>query len=329
MRVLDKLPLIASKPTPQYTPTIIPLQIRMLTLCIKLRIIALPGNKMIATFHNHSKWSDGLSSFEEIYRYAESMGVEILGLSDHFCLYPDGSSPFWSLKPDEIDAYLSDVLSFRDKGNIEIQVGLEFDWFEGHHQLISPFVTRIPLDYRIGAIHHVQGQQFDIGPSFWTSKTPEEQDDIYIKYWNLVREMAESCLFDIAAHLDLPKKLGFFPNIDIGFLIDEALDAIKAANMVVELNTAGFNKPCADGYPSLEILRRCRKREIPITLSSDGHLPKHILFEFDRGLAILHEAGFHTITRFRNRERWTEPLSDTMKKKRLPNRATLGGRARS
>ena len=267
---------------------------------------------MIATFHNHSKWSDGRSSFAEMYAYAESAGVEILGLSDHFCIYPDGSSPGWSLRPDQTADYLADVLSFRDRGNIEVQVGLEFDWFEEHREVIAPFVARIPLDYRIGAIHHVQNQQFDVDPSLWTSKSPEQQDDVYTRYWGLVRQMAESGLFDVAAHLDLPKKLGFYPNTDLTSLIDEALDAIKAAGMVVELNTAGFNKPCADGYPSLDILRRCRRREIPVTLSSDGHLPEHILFEFDRGLANLHAAGFTSLTRFRRGERWSEPLANAL-----------------
>lgn len=270
---------------------------------------------MIATFHNHSKWSDGEPSFSEIHAFAKSAGVEILGLSDHLCIYPDGTVPDFSLAPSQVEEYLADVLSFRDHGNIEIRVGLEFDWFEGHKDLIAPFVERIPLDYRIGAIHHVEMQQFDVDTSFWTSKTADEQDAVYIKYWQLVREMAESRLFDIAAHLDIPKKFGFYPNSDIGAVIDEAIDSIKEAGMVVELNTAGYNKPCADGYPSLDILQLCCKKEIPVTLSSDGHLPEHILFEFDRGLARLKKAGFNSITRFRNGDRWSEPLENALKRK--------------
>lgn len=34
---------------------------------------------------------------------------------------------------------------------MEVRVGLEFDWFEDHGQVIAPFVESIPLDYRIGA----------------------------------------------------------------------------------------------------------------------------------------------------------------------------------
>jgi histidinol-phosphatase (PHP family) len=271
---------------------------------------------MLATYHNHSIWSDGRPTFAEIYAFAATAGVDLLGLSDHFCVLPDGTSPDWSLQPTEIDAYLADVASFRGKGKIEIRVGLEFDWFEDHDKIVRPYVEGIPLDYRIGAVHHVEGRQFDVDISYWRDRSEEARDDIYVKYWGLIREMAESRLFDIAAHLDLPKKLGFYPVSDLSSFIDAALDAIVEADMVVELNTAGFGKPCADGYPSLEILQKCEKRGIPITLSADGHIPEHILFEFDRGLARLHEAGFSSIARFRNRERFFEPLADALKNNR-------------
>jgi histidinol-phosphatase (PHP family) len=271
---------------------------------------------MLATYHNHSSWSDGRPTFTEIYAFAERAGIDVLGLSDHFCVLPDGTSPDWSVQPDEIETYLADVGSFRGKGAIEIRVGLEFDWFEDHEEIVRPYVERIPLDYRIGAVHHVEGQQFDVDLSYWRDRSAEERDEVYVKYWKLIAQMAETKLFDIAAHLDLPKKLGFYPVANMSPHIDVALDAIQASGTVVELNTAGFGKPCADGYPSLEILQRCQKRGIPVTLSSDGHIPEHILFEFERGLARLHEAGFTSIARFRNREKFFEPLADALKSRK-------------
>ena len=120
----------------------------------------------------------------------------------------------------------------------------------------------------------------------------------------------------LTAHLDLPKKFGFSPKADMTIAIDAALDALAANDLVVELNTAGFGRPCADAYPSLDILRKCRAREIPVTLSSDGHIPGHILFEFERGLARLHEAGYSSVARFRGRESWFEPLDNALRSER-------------
>lgn len=263
---------------------------------------------MIASFHNHSNWSDGRAHFEAMYAHADSHGVDILGLSDHFCVFPDGTSPEWSIRPAEASSYVEHVLSFREKGDMEVRVGAEFDWFDGHAGVLRPVMDALALDYRIGSVHHVDLCQFDASAAFWSGKTQEERDDVFARYWVLIRTMAESGLFDLAAHLDLPKKFGFAPRADLSAAVDAALDAIAAGGIVVELNTAGFGRPCADAYPSLDILKRCRAREIAVTLSSDGHLPEHILFEFERGLAQLHRAGFASLTRFRGREKWSEPL---------------------
>jgi len=264
---------------------------------------------MLATFHNHSTWSDGQASLEELYAHAGLIGVDILGVSDHFCVYPDGTVLEGSLTPSNVAGYVAGVRGLQRKDGIEVVAGIEFDWFEQSRDTLAPYANGLPLDYRIGSVHHVGDQAFDIDASFWVSKTDGEVNGVYAAYWRLVRQMAESRLFDIAAHLDLPKKFGFYPKTDLHALEDAALDAIKASDMAVELNTAGFGKPCADGYPSVDILKRCRSREIPVTLSADAHTPGHLLFEFKRGLANLREAGYSSVARFRNRERWSEPLS--------------------
>jgi len=271
---------------------------------------------VIATYHNHSKWSDGSATFAEIYACAEGLGVDILGLSDHLCIYPDGTSPKWSMSPSRTEDYLTEVCSFRGAGKIEVRVGLELDWLGKERNAMTQIAGRLPLDYRIGSVHHVEGQQFDASPSYWSEKSAEERDAVFAKYWGLVRDMAASSFFDIAAHLDLAKKLGYQPTSDPSPAIDAALDAIAESRMVVELNTSGFSRPCADAYPSLEILKRCRGRGIAITLSADGHIPGHLIYEFERGLARLHQAGFTSIARFREREKWFEPLGDALKRGR-------------
>jgi histidinol-phosphatase (PHP family) len=271
---------------------------------------------VIASFHNHSDWSDGQTGFGAMYTSADRQRVDILGLSDHFCIFPDGTSPDWSISPDRADEYVDEVVSYQGKGLTEVTVGAEFDWFENHGPILDPVLNALTLDYRIGSVHHVDRQQFDSSPVFWQGKTEEERDEVFAKYWQLVRGMAESMLFDIAAHLDLPKKFGFRPKSDMGPAIDAALDAIAASGMVVELNTAGFGRPCADAYPSLDILVKCRAREIPVTLSSDGHMPSHVLFEFPRGLARLREAGYSSLARFRGREAWFEPLDNALRSER-------------
>jgi histidinol-phosphatase (PHP family) len=267
---------------------------------------------LIATYHNHSQWSDGTAAFGQIHAHATAVGVDILGLSDHLCLYPDGTWPKWSMAPHLASDYVAEIASFRRLESLEVRIGLELDWLGPDYTGISQIAEKLPLDYRIGSVHHVAGQQFESSLTYWSEKSVEERDAVFAQYWDSVRAMAESAFCDIVAHIDLPKKLGFYPTADVGPLIEAALDAIAANHLVVELNTSGYLRPCAEAYPTLAILQKCRARDIAVTLSADGHRPERILFEFGRGLALLQQAGFTKIARFRERETWFEPLDDAL-----------------
>ena len=56
--------------------------------------------------------------------------------------------------------------------------------------------------------------------------------------------MAETKYFDIVGHIDLTRKFGLSPKVDISKEIDLALKAIKDADMAVEINTSGFYHLC-------------------------------------------------------------------------------------
>lgn len=50
--------------------------------------------------------------------------------------------------------------------------------------------------------------------------------------------MAKSGLFDIVGHLDLIKVFNYLPKKDVRLIAQEAIKAIKKANMSIELNAA-------------------------------------------------------------------------------------------
>ena len=49
------------------------------------------------------------------------------------------------------------------------------------------------------------------------------------------------------------------------------LDAVKEVGTAIEINTAGWHKPCKEAYPSPLILREVLQRNIPIVISADAH----------------------------------------------------------
>ena len=71
-------------------------------------------------------------------------------------------------------------------------------------------------------------------------------------------------------------------------LIDDLLDSVAHNNMAMEVNTSGYrikNEP----YPSLNILRRAVKRNIPLVAGSDAHRPEDVGQHFDRLASLIEE----------------------------------------
>lgn len=265
---------------------------------------------MIASYHNHTAWSDGKTSVAEMVEGARRLGVDELGISDHFVLPPTGEHPDWAMPADALDRYVADVRGHQaaGAGSPVVRLGLEVDWYPGHASQIRAALAGHDFDYLIGSVHEVEGFTIDGSPAGWERRSPDERNAVHRDYWVAMRSLAESRLFDIAAHLDLAKKFAFLPTIDLTDVLDPALDAIAAADLVVEVNTAGWHKPCRDAYPSVEILAACRARDIPVTINADAHQPDHLVRDFGRAAARLREVGYDRIARFAGRERSFEPL---------------------
>ena len=115
--------------------------------------------------------------------------------------------------------------------------------------------------------------------------------------------MAKSGLFDVVGHLDLIKVFKFLPNGDINAIAKNALLAIKNADMVLELNVAGYRKPINEPYPSLSLLKQAFELGVPITFSSDAHKPEQVAMFNDEIVAMARNVGYKECAFFRKRKR--------------------------
>ena len=274
---------------------------------------------MIATYHNHSRWSDGKATVADIIDAARRMGIDELGISDHWVLHPRMENKSWAMPTDALPRYVDEILRLKNDVAAAqvlpvIRLGLEVDWFPGHAAAIRDELNKHPFDYLIGSCHEVEVPgvgpfMIDMSPHTWEKISQDLRNEIHRTYWIHMKSMAENGLFDIVAHIDLPKKFAFYPTIDLSREIGGALDAIAATkHLVVEVNTSGWHKPCKDAYPSLDLVRECRRRGIPMTINADAHLPEHLLRDFDQAAARLADAGYTEIARFATRKVRMEPL---------------------
>jgi len=263
---------------------------------------------VFATYHNHSTYSDGSRTVAQVVDRARELGVEELGLSDHYVLHPDGLTPDWAMHPDRLGEYVADLTAYRDHRHPVVRVGLEVDWFPGHGAALAAALEPHRFDYLIGSVHELDHFPLDFTAEHWDRLEPDERDEMFRGYWVAIRGMAEAGLFDIVGHLDLPKKFGHAPRIDLDAEISAALDAIAESGMAIELNTAGWHKPCAEAYPSPALLAECHRRGIPALFTADAHHPDHLLMDAERAARVLWDAGYREVVRFADRQPHAVPI---------------------
>ena len=106
----------------------------------------------------------------------------------------------------------------------------------------------------------------------------------------------------------MPKKFGYRPKGDLRRYYEPAIEALREANIVFEINTAGLRKPAKEIYPAQEFLELACQAGVPLVINSDSHSPGEIGAGFDVATARAREAGYRQVVRWRLRERIAEEL---------------------
>jgi histidinol-phosphatase (PHP family) len=87
-----------------------------------------------------------------------------------------------------------------------------------------------------------------------------------------------------------------------------AMDQIAAADVAIEVSTAGLRKAVGELYPDRELLEMLVAAGKPVSLSSDAHEPEWIGHAYDEAVALMRSVGVETVCVFEGRRRREEPL---------------------
>lgn len=264
---------------------------------------------MPASLHNHTPLCGHAEGTPEAYVDAAiAAGLDAFGVSEHAPVLPE---PFddWRMRMADLPAYLDWVDRARDHAadRIRVRCGLECDWFDTGAAWIETLAGKHDWDHLIGAVHYLDGWNFD-HPEQQAAWSSADVSDVWTRYWRTVARMADSGLFDIIAHPDLIKKFGHHPSGDLNRWYEPTIDAIAASGCAIELNTAGWEKPCAEAYPSPTFLELACSAGIPLVISSDGHAPHEVARGFPRGIEVARAAGYRETCDFEGRRRVALPL---------------------
>ncbi len=234
---------------------------------------------------------------------AVALGLTEIGFSDHAPMRQDDFDE-WRMRFDQLDEYVENVRKAqRDFPALTIRLALEVDYLPGQEVWIRELAARHPWDYFIGSVHYVSGGWDIDNPKKLSRWREQDAFEVWSEYFDWLTRAADSGLFEIIGHADLPKKFGFRPDRDCTPLYQRFLTAAAQRNVALELNTAGLRKDCREIYPSLEILQLARQKGVAITFGSDAHAPEEVGMNFTEAVALARSAGYTECGRFERRVR--------------------------
>ncbi len=257
----------------------------------------------LCDYHMHTPLSGHAGGApSEFVERAISLGLEEIGFSDHAPLlsHDDPSITMSRAQVPEYHRMIEEVRA-RFTGKTRVRIALEADYLPGYEKQTRAVVEAYPYDYIIGSVHFIGDWAFD-DPNATEKWNGVDVEKTYRDYYSLLRKSAESGLFQIMGHVDLPKKFGHRPKTDLTMEIRRTAEAFQKSGVVVEINTAGLRKPVQEIYPSLEALKIYGEAGVPITFGSDAHAPQEVAAGFEAGADLARQAGYKEYVLFKHKK---------------------------
>jgi histidinol-phosphatase (PHP family) len=260
---------------------------------------------MLVDYHTHNelcKHADG--TLEEYIQHAIKIGLKEIGLSDHSPMPNNWDIEVRMYEEQFWTEYKPKVLALREKykNQIIIKFAVEGDYYPGTEDWVRTFNGKNDFDYVIGSVHYLGEWGFD-NPLYVGKFNDVDIDEVYVSYYNHIKQSAQFRLFDIIGHCDLVKKFGHRPTKNIEEILRETFKIVKKSDMAVEINTSGLRKPVKEQYPSEQILKIVSDYGIPLTLGSDAHTPTDVGRDFNIARQLVEKYGGGKISLFTQRQR--------------------------
>lgn len=244
----------------------------------------------------------------EFVEAAISKKLDEIGFADHLpMIFLPANLPLedYCMKLEELPLYVQLVKHLQEKyPNIIIKLGIEADYYEGKEQEIRKLLKQVDFDFVYGSIHALGDPAWVIDDDRYRHRYKDyDLFELYQLYFKSLVEAIQTGLYDVLAHLDLPKKYGDRPEQSIAPLVAEVIEALVKNKVCIEVNTSGFRRPVEEQYPSTEILRACFENDIQVTMGSDAHRAEEVGWKIARALKILKEVGYSQIVGFEKRKK--------------------------
>ncbi len=234
--------------------------------------------------------------------HALAIGLTEIGFTDHSPMARDDFDD-WRMRDDQLDEYVQKVQKARcDHPSLTIRLGLEVDYLPGHEDWIASLAARHPWDYFIGSVHYVSDSWAVDNPHKLSEWKHRDAWEVWSVYFDRLTRAADSGLFQIIGHADLPKKFGHRPARDCTLLYERFLAACQRTGTAIELNTAGLRKDCREIYPCPALLQAAYRLGVPITFGSDAHAVDEVGMNLPDAVELARSVGYEQCLRLNQRQ---------------------------
>jgi len=256
----------------------------------------------ISDYHMHTPLcGHAVGEPKEYVEQAIKVGLSEIGFSDH-APFVHCVDPTVTMNKDQLPIYYKMIEEVQEKykDQIRIKVAIEADFIPGLEDQTKKIIDDYPYDYVLGSVHFIKDWGFD-NPDERAKWDEQDVNQVYKDYYELLRQSALSGMFDIMAHVDLVKKFGARPTIDLSRDVCETAEVFRETGMVIEINSSGLRKPVKEMYPSLDCLKIYNQAGVMLTFGSDAHTPGDVGRDFEQAFELAKAAGYKEYVLFSQR----------------------------
>lgn len=270
------------------------------------------------SMHNHSNFSDGKNTPEEMLLRAIKEGFTHYTFSDHSFNAFDWQ--WGAMRKEQYPDYMQSVLALKEKykEQINVFVSMEAEYVPQHGISTAGLEAYLPqFDYILGGVHMVGKDGYYFGVDEYREKFEQGLEQVYggdmrkltEAYFSVYLSMIHTLKPHMSTHFDLVKKNNldeqYFPMHIKWYrdLVADCIDAISKTDTVVEVNTGGimrYGAKCL--YSDDWVLRLFFEKHVPMTISSDAHNVEMIGSCYEIARSALKRAGYTKIHVFDGRE---------------------------
>lgn len=253
--------------------------------------------------HIHSTFSyDSDLSPMDVCEVAIKRNLKIIAFLEHLELNPE--DPGYGYFNYGLYREIIEKLKRKYKNRLIILSGIEITYQKAYEMEIYAYLRDKKFDIIVGSIHYVENIPVD---RWVEEKEKDKTFKKFLPYFDEVRSMCKSNLFNVVGHFDYFKKYMKNPE---EFNIKEyerelrlLLKYIALKNMALEINTQGLRHFVGSPYPDKKIIELYKEEGGKnLTIGSDAHSSFEVGYKVFETMQFVKSIGIKEITVFNNRK---------------------------